>query len=95
MASITLFFEEFFECNSPEVGDRFLKAMCLPKETEELLHLYYVERIEQKELAARFSVEERTIRARLEFSRNMCRQKAVGWFSNYFADLIRSEQHPN
>lgn len=93
--AITLFFEEFFKCNNAEVGNAFLKEMCLPEEVESILRLYYIEKREQKEIALIFNLDERTIRARLDFARNLTRMKAVGWFSNYFSTLLKSQNNPN
>lgn len=85
MSSKVLFFEEFFECNNKEVGTKFLKAMNLPEDVEQTLKDYYVDHLEQKQMAEKYNVEERTIRSRLDYARDLCRMKAVGWFSQHFA----------
>lgn len=85
MSSKAYFFEEFFACNNAEVGNRFLEAMNLPEDVEQTLKDYYVEHLEQKQMATKYGVEERTVRSRLDYARALCRMKAVGWFSNYFA----------
>lgn len=86
MTDSVLFFDKFFSYNNEKVGINFLKAMNLPKDVEELLKEYYIDHLEQKEIAAKHNIEERTVRARLAYSRDLCRMKAVGFFSNYFAD---------
>lgn len=80
-----LFFEEFFACNNKEVGDKFLKAMNLPEDVEDILRDFYVEHLKEKQMAEKHNIDERTVRNRLAYSRDLCRMKAVGWFSQYFA----------
>lgn len=86
MTDSVLFFDKFFSCNNEKVGINFLKAMNLPKDVEELLKEYYIDHLEQKEIAEKHNIEERTVRARLAYCRDLCRMKAVGFLSNYFAD---------
>lgn len=85
MGSKVLFFEEFFECNNKDVGNKFLKAMNLPEDVEDILRDYYVEHLKEKQMAEKHNIDERTVRNRLDYSRTLCRIKAVGWFSQYFS----------
>lgn len=85
MVSDISFFEEFFKCNNSKVVGLFLDTMCLPKDADRILRLYYVDCMAQKEIADILCVEERTVRSKLHSARIVCKRKALGWFSQYFS----------
>ena len=85
MAKKVSFLEDFFKSNSPEVSKRFLETLCLPKDSFNILQLYYVEHKEQKQIAELLRIEERTVRARLLSARELCYNKSLGWLSYQFS----------
>lgn len=78
-------FEEFFAYNNAEIGNNFINAMNLPKDTSNLLKLYYIDKKKQKEIAEILNCEERTVRIRLKSAINLCKIKFIGWISNIFS----------
>ena len=90
MKSTVLFFEAFFASNSKDVGNAFLHEMQVPEDIEQLIREYYVEKIPQKIMADMHHCDERTLREKLANARQVVRIKAVGWFSNYFSNILKN-----
>lgn len=85
MAESVLFFDQFFACNDKDISNMFVDELRLPKDIADLLKWFYIENLGEKEIAHKLNIDERTVRSRLAYARELCRMKAVFWLSHYFA----------
>ena len=85
MAESVLFFDQFFACNDRDISNMFVDELRLPKDIADLIKWFYIEKMEAKVIASKLNIDERTVRSRLAYARELCRMKAVFWLSNYFA----------
>lgn len=87
MSDSVLFFDLFFKLNDEVVGNKFVDMLHLPPDVAELVRRFYIKGDVEKVIAHDLSIEERTVRKKLSYARDMTRMKAVGWLSSYIMSL--------
>jgi DNA-directed RNA polymerase specialized sigma24 family protein len=84
------FLDEFFSCNDDDINEVFINELRLPKDVSKLLKMYYIDGKKEKSIAHELGMEERTVRNRIAYARELCGMKVIFWMSNYFANLKKN-----